>query len=410
MNALWYYAIGFILIWVLALLFRKQLKIDIEGPLLMRKTKRLRGFIDSVANRSPRFWRWTMNLGIPVAVFFMAFMVYGIIASVKVMFSTPTVAIVLPGVDIPGSPLYIPFGYGIAAMAILMVVHEFGHGIVARVEGVKIKSIGVLLLAVLPGAFVELDEDDVEKSRGISKLRIYAAGSIFNLGTAAIAMALVFVISSFFVPYAFHDNGVKISGVTPSSPAAGVLKEGMVIHSVNGYTVNNKADYTTVLINKSKPGDKLNYVTDQGTFTVTSAGQPTNASITYPGTRTDTNLAVKDNIAKTYGEIIPWTIYDLNTLFWWIFLLNFLVGAFNLLPMKPLDGGLIFEELLRSRVTEERVNSASRFKGLLKKLSRFSIPENHVNAVVSLVSWGFITILVILIVYGTVPGIMKMIP
>ena len=121
-------------------------------------------------------------------------------------------------------------------------------------------------------------------------------------------------------------------------------------------------------------------------------------------------MAVKDNIAKTYGEIIPWTIYDLNTLFWWIFLLNFLVGAFNLLPMKPLDGGLIFEELLRSKVTEERINSASRFKGLLKKLSKFSIPENHVNAVVSLVSWGFITILVILIVYGTVPGIMKMIP
>ena len=386
MNALWYYAIGFILIWVIAILFRKQLKIDIEGPLLMRKTTRLRGFIDSVANKSPKFWRWTMNIGIPVSVFFMGLMVYAIIASLKIMFSTPTVAIILPGVDIPGSPIFIPLGYGIIALAILMVVHEFGHGIISRVEGVKIKSIGVLMLAILPGAFVEPDEEDVEKSSRISKLRIYAAGSTFNLGTAAITLALFFLISSFFIPYAFHDDGLKISGVTPSSPADGILKEGMVIHSVNGYTLNNRTDYTTLLTNKTKPGDKLTYVTDQGTFTITSAGQPTNASMTYPGTRTDNNLVVNSGVAKVYGEAIPWTLYYLNTLFWWIFLLNFLVGTFNLLPMKPLDGGLMFEELLR-----------------------YKLPENKVSFIVTNVSWVLIAILVVLVVYGTVPGILKMI-
>ena len=386
MNALWYYAIGFILIWVIAILFRKQLKIDIEGPLLMRKTTRLRGFIDSVANKSPKFWRWTMNIGIPVSVFFMGLMVYAIIASLKIMFSTPTVAIILPGVDIPGSPIFIPLGYGIIALAILMVVHEFGHGIISRVEGVKIKSIGVLMLAILPGAFVEPDEEDVEKSSRNSKLRIYAAGSTFNLGTAAITLALFFLISSFFIPYAFHDDGLKISGVTPSSPADGILKEGMVIHSVNGYTLNNRTDYTTLLTNKTKPGDKLTYVTDQGTFTITSAGQPTNASMTYPGTRTDNNLVVNSGVAKVYGEAIPWTLYYLNTLFWWIFLLNFLVGTFNLLPMKPLDGGLMFEELLR-----------------------YKLPENKVSFIVTNVSWVLIAILVVLVVYGTVPGILKMI-
>ena len=352
----------------------------------MRKTTRLRGFIDSVANKSPRFWRWTMNIGIPVSVFFMGLMVYAIIASLKIMFSTPTVAIVLPGVDIPGSPIFVPLGYGIIALTILMVVHEFGHGIISRVEGVKIKSIGVLMLAILPGAFVEPDEEDVEKSSRISKLRIYAAGSTFNLGTAAIAMVFFFLISSFFIPYAFHDDGLKISGVTPSSPADGILKEGMTIHSVNGYTLNNRTDYTTLLTNKTKPGDKLTYVTDQGTFTITSASQPTNASMTYPGTRTDNNLVVNSNIAKVYGETIPWTLYYLNTLLWWIFLLNFLVGTFNLLPMKPLDGGLMFEELLR-----------------------YKLPENRVNFIVTNVSWLLIAILVVLVVYGTVPGILKMI-
>ena len=76
----------------------------------------------------------------------------------------------------------------------VLVVHEFGHGIISRVEGVRIKSIGVLLLAVLPGAFVEPDEEDIEKSKRISKLRIFAAGSIFNLSLAAVALLLTFVI------------------------------------------------------------------------------------------------------------------------------------------------------------------------------------------------------------------------
>ena len=72
LNVLWYYAIGFIIIWILAILFKDRLKIDIEGPILMRRTQRLRDFIDSIAKISPRSWRWTMNIGLPVAFFFMA--------------------------------------------------------------------------------------------------------------------------------------------------------------------------------------------------------------------------------------------------------------------------------------------------------------------------------------------------
>ena len=100
-------------------------------------------------------------------------------------------SLVLPGVDIPGSPVLIPLGYGIIGLMTVLVVHEFGHGIIARTEGVKIDSIGVLLLAVLPGAFVEPNEEDVQNSKRIQKLRIYAAGSIFNLILAAISFIIV---------------------------------------------------------------------------------------------------------------------------------------------------------------------------------------------------------------------------
>jgi membrane-associated protease RseP (regulator of RpoE activity) len=386
LEVLLYYAIFFVSIYILAIVFRDKLKVDVYGPLLMRRTKKMRGWIDYIANLSPKFWRWSMNIGIPIAVFGMAFMVYTIIISLEVMFQKPTTALLLPGVDIPGSPIFVPIFAGIIALILLMVVHEFGHGILARAQGVGIKSIGVILLAILPGAFVELEEEDVEKAKRAVKLRIYAAGSMFNLGLAAIAWVVVIVLTSSFIPYAFQSDGLKIISVTPNGPSEGILQEGMVVSSINGYPVNNRTSYTELIVNKTKPGDQMTYVTDKGTYTITATGQPSNQSIAYPGTRSETHLVVKPDVAqKTYGEIIPWFLYNLADVCYWIYALNLMVGLFNLLPTKPLDGGYIFEELLR-----------------------YKVPENITGRIVSSVSWVMIAIVALLIIYGTVPGILQM--
>ena len=167
MNVLWYYAIGFVVVWVLAILLRNKLNISIEGIVLMLKTDKLRSVIDKIAKISPRFWRGYTNIGVPVGIIFMVVMVISLIYSLKLMFETPTVSLVLPGVDIPGSPLYIPFGTGIIALATVMIIHEGGHGVLARVEGISIKSVGLLLLAVIPGAFVEPDDDEIKKAKEI---------------------------------------------------------------------------------------------------------------------------------------------------------------------------------------------------------------------------------------------------
>ena len=385
MNDLWYYAIGFVIVWILALLFRNKLKIDIEGPIIMRRTQRLKGFIEPVANRSPRFWRWSMNLGLPVAVFFMGLMLILIILSLETLIQAPSVAILLPGVDIPGSPIFVPLGYGLIALMTVIVVHEFGHGIISRVDGVRIKSIGVLLLAVLPGAFVEPDEEDIEKSKRISKLRMYAAGSIFNLALAAVSLILflfitVMIISSMSLGIpgisvpgtsiktesitllnnsgpifpTFQTEGVAITSVVPKSPADGILQNGMVIQSINGISTSNLNNFSS-LSNQTKIGETLNFQTNQGTFSVKAGVNPNNATRGYIGIRSEDHLVLNNNVAKTFGHQIPWFIYSLRDLFFWIFIINFAVGTFNLLPMKPLDGGLILEELLGYKLSENRV-------------------------------------------------------
>jgi membrane-associated protease RseP (regulator of RpoE activity) len=384
LNVLLYYIIFFVAIYILAVLFRNKLKVDVYGPILMRRTQKMKGWIDYLANLSPKFWRWSMNIGIPISVGCMVFAIYGILLSLQYMFQAPQAALLLPGVDIPGSPIFIPIFAGIISLIIIMVVHEFGHGIVARAEGVGIKSIGVVLLAILPGAFVELDEDDVEKANRSTKLRIYAAGSMFNLGTAAIAWVIVIILTASFIPYAFQSDGLKIISVTPGGPSEGILKEGMVVSSINGVSVNSREAYTNLIYN-TPPGDKFTYFTDQGTYTITTTAQPYNASLAYPGTRSETHLMVKPEVANIYGDTLPWFLYDLADIARWVFLLNLMVGLFNLIPMKPLDGGILLEELLG-----------------------YKIPEKMAGKIVSSVSVIMIGIVAILIIYGTVPGILKM--
>jgi len=384
MNALWFYLIAFILIWTMAILFRDRLKIEIHGPLLMRRTKRLRGFIDGLASGHPKLWRWIMNAGIPVAFFFMFYMLYMLVMSLQNIFVTPQASLIVPGVDIPGSPVYVPLGYGIIGLATVIVVHEFAHGILARLEGVRIKSIGLLLLAILPGAFVEPDEEDIKKIRPISKMRIYAAGSVANLILAGICFALFFGISSFAMPAAFQPDGVQIDSVVPGSPASKVLTPGLVIESINGMPTSNLTTYSAAL-KTITVGEVINITTDQGTFHLKTGRNPNNSSRAYMGIRTSNHLRVRDSVASVLGDTFPFALTYLEELFFWIFFLNFAVGTVNLLPAKPLDGGLMFEELLRYR-----------------------LPERIVKPAVSYVSIFVILIIAVSIIWGTGRGLLMM--
>jgi hypothetical protein len=61
-----------------------------------------------------------------------------------------------------------------------------------------------------------------------------------------------------------------------------------------------------------------------GTYTITSTGQPNNASISYPGTRSETRLVVKPEVSRS-TEILPWFLYNLADVGYWVFALNLMV-------------------------------------------------------------------------------------
>lgn len=96
--------------------------------------------------------------------------------------------------------------------------------------------------------------------------------------------------------------------------------------------------------------------------------------------------------------------------------------------MKPLDGGLILEEVLNMRVTPQRRKEfndtlnkytrifpmavrcwiSRRFNSLLNVLARYNLSEERAGTIMRMITTFFIVILIILIGYGTIPGILKM--
>ena len=66
---------------------------------------------------------------------------------------------------IPGLNPFLPITYTLVALVISVFIHEAGHGIVARVYGIKVESTGIAFVLFVPiGAFVNLDKDELEKA------------------------------------------------------------------------------------------------------------------------------------------------------------------------------------------------------------------------------------------------------
>lgn len=355
MNGIWYYVIAFILIWVIAVVFKDYLTdhgVEVNFPLLMWKTQRLRGFIDRIANRAPRFWKWYMNIGIAISTGFMILMAGALVYSLKTLMETPSVSLVVPGVEVPGSPIFIPLLSGLIAIATVLIVHEFSHGILARVEKINLKSIGLLLFAILPGAFVEPDEEELNELDRPARMRIYVAGSMANLTLAAIALVLMLLISSFVIPAVFEEDGVQISRLTEDGNAVKYLSEGMIIQSINNVTVNDSASYG-VAVKTLIPNETVDIKTDQGEYSFQLKTNPMNRSLGYMGIQIKSHNVITEPYESQFYSPLLWILLPLSDLLFWIYFLNFAIGTFNLLPMKPLDGGHLLENLLSYVLPEE---------------------------------------------------------
>lgn len=354
MNGIYYYLIAFIVIWILAFGLKSKLTnhgFEIQFPLIMWRTEKFKNFIKRMANLSPRFWKWFMNVGIVISYIAMIYITWTLLSSLSSMLYAPSVSLVIPGVELPGSSIYVPLGYGLVALATVLIVHEFSHGILAVAEKINVKSVGLMLFAILPGAFMEPDEEEMKEAKKPSKLRIYAAGSMANITLAVIALLIVSAVGSYVIPSTFEENGIEIDRLVGDSPASKVLKEGMIIESIDNQKVNDTNSYVNA-VNNLKPGQNITIGTNEGDYSIILDKNPNNDSKGYMGIQAAKHYELNEGVASVYGDTLPWIWFGVLELFQWIAMLNLGIGLFNLLPIKPLDGGHMFETLLSYKIPE----------------------------------------------------------
>jgi RIP metalloprotease RseP len=158
---------------------------------------------------------------------------------------------------------------------VAIVVHELSHAILSRVEGIRVKSMGLLVALVPIGAFTEPDEDQLfgeSKSKGSGngggngnknenegkkiatareRTRILSAGIMSNYFVALIAFLLFFSLLFSIQPVA--DTTLFVQNVTTGSPAerAGI-NPGMFITKVDGTRITSGEDMNEAMEGKER--------------------------------------------------------------------------------------------------------------------------------------------------------------
>ncbi len=327
------------------LLLKDRKNVSFHYGIIVRRWTKGLYLIDKLVKRYPKFIRRLGNVGIGIGL------LTGIVGTIVLIILTvklqQTFGLVLPtagGYQIPGPVFSIPFWYWIIAVFIIVVAHETMHAVFVRLEKVPVKNYGIALLLLLPiGAFVDPDNNRIKRLSLIKKLRIFAAGSFANFIVALLAIGIFF--SSLFAFGALtKTSGVLIDSVAENSPADVVNLEG-TIHKINDTEIKNVFDFVKA-VNNTKPSDELSITTDKGNYKLILKRHPAIENRTYIGI--NIRNSYEYNILG-FGGTVPLiflkAFFAVMPFLNWLFLISSGVGIVNLLPVKPLDGGLFFGEL-----------------------------------------------------------------
>lgn len=243
--------------------------------------------------------------------------------------NSSAIATISPGVSpiIPG--INLPLLEGIIALVIIMIVHEGGHGIAARLAKIRINSTGIITAGWLPiGAFVDINEKQLDKMADREKARVAVAGSTANFVTCFLFF-IPTVILLWYLP-AFYDNKVIVIGLSETLAAQGLENRAQII-AMNDTPITNISTFSN--ISRSLGANKtVTLTTDKGNFTVNTTKEGT------------LGMIVSQPVKSEF-----WYFKSLFAILGLTTVLNFLVGVINLLPLPSFDGHRLFQVGLRNK-------------------------------------------------------------
>ncbi|UCE37530.1 MAG: site-2 protease family protein [Thermoplasmata archaeon] len=263
----------------------KEKKVSLWGPFLMWRTEKGKKLIEKLA-RPKRIWRWYGNVSVAICLVTMILMMVFLIWTTTLVSRIPRESAPSPQLllGIPGVNPIIPLWYGILALAVAIIIHEFAHGILSRVGKLKLKSLGIIYFLFPWGAFVEPDEEELRTTTKKKRMRIFAAGPSTNI-IFAIICALIFS-WGFIGSISPVTEGVFISGALADSPAheAGLSKMWMEIVEINDTPIKDIEDFENVPAPKPLENTTVKYFYEGNfrTVNVTSGVVILHVSEDYP--------------------------------------------------------------------------------------------------------------------------------
>jgi len=360
-------AIIYVLIaWVVILIIAKSLKLENHGfqikaySLTYRNTQ-VQSALSKILTRTKRGIRVFADVSVVAGFLMMGFAFWFLLTNISNFFVEPTefaeLTVLIPGVTLTSAPAIL---YFLLSIPIVLIVHEGAHGIVATLEKIKIKTGGFAIFIAMFAGFVEPDEDDFDKAKKISKLRVIGAGATANV-IFAFALGLLLLTNPFFALILpepmlgwFYEapDGVLILSIIPDSGAekAGLQKNDLIT-GINGVVIVAPPDFHKVDLN---PGDTaIVTILRDGTslqLPVEIMPSPDDPEKGLVGIMRENALSY-----KPVYNIIEWDP-QVSMFLLWLWMISFFIGIINMLPLPILDGGKFIQTIIDKKVSEKKAN------------------------------------------------------
>jgi len=390
-------AIIYVLIaWVVILIAAKSLKLEKHGfelkaYSLTYKNTQVQSVLSKILTRTRRGIRVFADVSVVAGFLMMGFAFWFLLNNLSNFFVEPTefaeLTVLIPGVTLTSGPA---IAYFLLSIPIVLIIHEGAHGIVASLEKIKIKTGGFAVFIALFAGFVEPDEEEFDKAKKISKLRVIGAGATSNVifAFALGALLLTNPIFALVLPEPlvewFYDapDGVLVISIIPDGGAekAG-LQSGDLITAINGVVIITPLDFQKIDL---KPGETV-------TVTVQRNGQQLQLPVEIMPSPDDPNRGLvgimRDN-ALSYKPVYNFIEWDpqVSMFLLWLWMISFFIGIINMLPLPILDGGKFIYTIIEKKASEQKI------KVIMWAIYAFTFVLFGLNIALSYVKSGWFTI------------------
>jgi Zn-dependent protease len=367
---------------------------ELKLPLILIHTPFGLKFFDKIANS--KFGKIYAKFNIYLMPLITALAVFLIVGSLLVLFSNDSAREGVREIGpqgnllIPGLNPILPWTYGWIGLVITIIIHEAGHGIVARVYNTKVESTGVVLFLGIPiGAFVNIQQDELNRTSFKQKSAILTAGPMNNMILAGICFGLLFLLVSSLTPISNtsgDEPGITVLTVAENSLAKSIgLEKNSIITIINNEPIENIVELRNILKDNLGTSIQIKWLTEDKREQVQSVNLPASLpenkgvlgvtladkffdpvlvldnyknlfltnplAILMPPTLQQSLVPYSDVMSSEYSSSIFGPAFPIiGNLLFWIWFINFNVGIFNALPITMLDGGQWYGSLLEDKI------------------------------------------------------------